>query len=406
MGEEFYIFTLSNGIRCIHKRVRSAVTHCALTINAGSRDELPGEHGIAHFVEHGLFKGTARRRSFHVNSRLENLGGELNAFTTKEDTTINATTLKGDFPKAAELIADMVFASTFPEREIEREKQVIVDEINSYRDIPQEMLYDRFDALMFDGSPLGRSIAGTARSVKKFNSKALRDFVARTYTPDQMVFSAIGNMSEKTFTTVCERYFGAIPATRREFERVAPPALVPFEEVRKNGNHQSHCVLGNRAYSLEDARRLPLSLLVNILGGPAANSRLNTALRERNGLTYNIEAGYVPYSDTGFANIYFSCERDKLDRCRELVDVELERIMSSPLTLRQLSTAKKQFIGQFAVSMDANEGYMLGAAKSLLVYNAIDSPQAIIQKVNAITADEITEVAREVFGSLSMVIYR
>ncbi len=404
---EFLTFTLPSGIRCIHKRVRSAVTYCALTINTGSRDELPAEHGMAHFVEHGLFKGTARRRAFHISSRLENLGGELNAFTTKEDTSINATTLKGDFPKAAELIADMVFNSTFPEREVEREKQVIVDEINSYRDIPQEMLYDNFDALMFAGSTLGRSIVGTARSVSKFSSEKLRNFVSRTYTPDQMVFSAVGNISEKVFVAVCERCFGGVTAVKREFERVVPPLCTPFEKiVSKGGNHQSHCVLGARAYSLFDDRRLPLSLLVNVLGGPAANSRLNSALRERNGLTYNIDAGYMPYSDTGFANIYFSCERDKIERCRELTGVEIERIMSSPMTPRQLSMAKKQFIGQFSISTDSNEGYMLGAAKSFLIYNEIDSPQTVIRKVNEITAEELMTVAREVFGSLSTVIYR
>ncbi len=404
---EFLTFTLPSGIRCIHKRVRSTVTYCALTINTGSRDELFTEHGMAHFVEHGLFKGTAKRRTFHISSRLENLGGELNAFTTKEDTIINATTLKGDFPKAAELIADMVFNSSFPEHEIEREKQVVVDEINSYRDIPQEMLYDNFDALMFAGSTLSRSIVGTARSVSKFNSEKMRDFVKRTYTPDQMVFSAVGNVSEKSFMTVCERYFGGLPATKREFARVVPPPFEPFEKsVSKGGNHQSHCVLGGRAYSLLDDRRLPLSLLVNILGGPAANSRLNNVLRERNGLTYNIDAGYMPYSDTGYANIYFSCERDKIDRCRELIDVEIERIMSSPMTPRQLSMAKKQFIGQFSISTDSKEGYMLGAAKSFLIYNEIDSPQTVIRKVNEITAEELMTVAREVFGSLSALIYR
>jgi predicted Zn-dependent peptidase len=381
-------------------------------INAGSRDELPAEHGIAHFVEHALFKGTERRRAFHISSRLENLGGELNAFTTKEDTTIHATTLKGDFGKAAELIADMVFRSTFPEREIEREQQVIVDEINSYRDIPQEMLYDGFDALMFAGSPLGRSIAGTARSVARFDRAALRGFVERTYTPDQMVFAAVGNVSEKVFRAVCERWFGeasgaASGLVRRGFSRVVPPDYVPFEKVvSKSGNHQSHCALGNRAYSLSDDRRLPLALLVNLLGGPAANSRLNTVLRERNGLTYSIEASYVPFSDTGFVTIGFSCERDKIDRCRELIDVELQRVMESPLSPRQLSMAKKQFVGQFAISMDASEGYMLGAAKSYLVYNEIDSPQTVARKVNEISAEQIVEVARDVFESLSSLIYR
>ncbi len=404
---EFFTFTLPNGIRCIHKRTRSAVTHCALTVNTGSRDELPNEHGIAHMVEHCLFKGTHKRRAYHINSRLENLGGELNAFTTKEDTTVHATVLRGDFAKAAELISDIVFGSVFPEHEVERERQVVVDEINSYRDIPQEMLYDSFEASMFAGSPLGRNILGTARSVRKFNPERLNNFTLRTYTPDQMVFAAVGNISEKVFTAICERYFGSIPAASRAFDRVVPPPLVPFEEVvAKNGNHQAHCIFGNRAYDLYDARRLPLSLLVNILGGPAANSRLNTVLRERNGLSYNVEALYSPFSDTGFAAVYFGCEKENLERCRALVNAELQRIMEMPLTPRALSIAKKQFLGQFAISMDASEGYMLGVAKSYLVYNEIDSFRTVEQKVAAITADEIMDVAREVFGKVSMVIYK
>lgn len=399
--------TLPSGIRCVLGRTRSAVTHCALTINAGSRDELAGEHGIAHLVEHSIFKGTTHRRAYHINSRLENLGGELNAFTTKEDTTVHATVLRSDFAKAAELIADIVFNSTFPAGEIEREKQVVVDEINSYRDIPQEMIYDRFEAEMFAGSPLGRNILGTARSVGKFDATGLRNFVGRTYTPDNMVFAAMGNLSERAFTAVAERYFGSIAPAKREFERVVPPALEPFEKiVAKNGNHQAHCVLGNRAYDLTDARRLPLMLLVNILGGPAANSRLNTVLRERNGLSYSVEAMYSPFSDTGFASIYFGCEKENLDRCRELVDAELQRVMNSPLTPRALSVAKKQFLGQFAISMDASEGYMLGAAKSYLVYNEIDPIETVARKVAAITADEIMTVAREVFGTVSSVIYK
>jgi predicted Zn-dependent peptidase len=301
----------------------------------------------------------------------------------------------------------MVFNSTFPVREIEREKQVIVDEINSYRDIPQEMLYDSFDALMFAGSPLGRSIAGTARSVTKFNSEKMRNFIKRTYTPDQMVFSMIGGNSEKQFTEICERYFGHVPASKREFARVPPPDVTPFEKViSKNGNHQSHCVLGNRAYSLHDDRRLTMTLLVNVLGGPGANSRLNNVLRERNGLTYNIDSGYMPYTDTGFANIYFSCERDKIDRCRELIDVELQRIMSTPMSQRELSMAKKQFIGQLSISTDSNEGYMLGAAKSYMTYNEIDPLPTIIKKVNEITTEQMMEAARDVFSSLSVLIYR
>lgn len=404
---EFLTFTLPNGIRCIHKRVRSSVAHCALTVNAGSRDELAGEHGIAHLAEHTIFKGTEHRRAFHINSRLENLGGELNAFTTKEDTAIHATTLKGDFSKAAELIADIIFHSTFPEHEVEREKQVVIDEINTYRDIPQEMIYDRFEALLFPDSPLGLNILGTKQSVKKFNGAAVKKFISRTYTPDQMVFSAVGNISEKNFVKVAERYFGGIPASERTFQRIGPPTYEPFEVIGpKNGNHQAHCIIGNRAYSLADSRRLPLSLLVNILGGPSANSRLNTVLRERNGLSYNIEAGYQPFTDTGSVSIYFSCDRDKVGRCRELIDAELSRMTETMMTPRQLSMAKKQCAGQFSISMDGNEGYMLGAAKSFMVYNEIDSPQTVCRKINAITAAEIMDVARDVFNNTSIVVYR
>lgn len=404
---EFFTFTLPNGIRCIHKRVRTSVAHCALTVNAGTRDELPREHGAAHLAEHTIFKGTERRRAHHINCRLENLGGELNAFTTKEDTTIHATTLKADFPKAAELIADMVFHSTFPEHEVEREKQVVIDEINTYRDIPQEMIYDDFEALLFAGSPLGRNILGTKQSVRKLNGKVVREFVLRTYTPDQMVFSAVGNISEKTFVRTAERYMGNIPAGQRDFERTAPEAYEPFEKIGpKNGNHQAHCIIGNRAYSLGQPGRVPLSLLVNILGGPAANSRLNIALRERNGLSYNIEAGYSPFSDTGFAGIYFSCDKDKIERCRTLVGGELKRLMDTPLTGRQLSMARKQFTGQFSISQEGNEGAMLGAAKSLLVYDEIDSLQTICRKVNEITAEELMSAAREVFSNTSIIVYR
>jgi predicted Zn-dependent peptidase len=404
---EFITFQLTNGIRCIYKRVRSSVCHCALTVNAGSRDELAGEHGVAHLAEHAIFKGTERRRAFHISSRLENLGGELNAFTTKEETTIHATTLRGDFAKAAELIADIVFHSTFPAREVEREKQVVIDEINSYRDVPQEMIYDDFEGLLFTGSPLGRNILGTRRSVGRLSGSSIRRFMERTYTPDQMVFSAVGGISEGTFMRIAERFFGVVPAASRDFGRVEPPAYEPFERITsKNGNHQAHCIIGNRAYDLRDPRRVALSLVINVLGGPSSNSRLNMALRERNGLSYNIEAGYSPFIDTGFAGVYFACEKENIDRCRELVNQEIDRLAQAQLTPRQLSMAKKQFIGQYLVSAEGNEGYMLGAAKSLLVYGEIDSTKAICDKVGAITADQLAEATRNVFTRTSTIIYR
>lgn len=404
---EFTTFTLANGIRCIHRRVHSGVVHCALVVNAGSRDELPTEHGVAHLAEHTLFKGTLRRKAYQINSRLEKLGGELNAFTTKEDTTIHATTLRSDFAKAVDLIADVVFHSTFPSHEVEREKKVVIDEINTYRDLPAESIFDEFEALLFPASSLGRPILGTRRSVGSLGSEQIRNFLERTYTTDQMVFSSIGPMSEETVRRTAERFLGTLPVSKRSFERTAPEATTPFfKQTHKLGNHQGHCIVGGRAFGFDDKRRLPLAMLVNLLGGPSANARLNVLLRERNGLSYNIEAAYVPFTDTGEATIYFSSEKEQVDRCLELVQEELHRAMEKPLSSRQLAQAKKQFLGQFAISMESNEGYMLGAGKSFLVYNEVDTLKEVCRKVHEVTAEELAEVARTVFAEPSVLIYR
>lgn len=403
---EFQIFTLPNGLRCVLKRVKSAVVHCAVTVNTGSRDELPGEEGMAHLTEHTIFKGTRRRRAYHVNCRLENLGGELNAFTTKEDTTVHATTLRGDFSKAAELLADVVFHSVFPDREVEKEKAVIIDEINTYKDIPADMIYDDFEDMIFAGSTLGHNILGTRNSIARLHSNDIRDFVLRTYNTDQMVFSVIGNISEKSFRSVAERYFSDAEPRPRSFSRLAPPAYRSFEKVANKHNHQTNCIMGNRAYSLDDGRRLPLALLVNILGGPSANSMLNVSLREKYGLTYNIEAAYTPFSDSGVASIYFSCDKDNTDRCRELIDRQLRELREKPLSARRLSMAKKQYIGQMAISMESNESYMLGVGKSLLIYDEIESMKRIYERVEAIGAGQLRDIAAEIFTDMSTLIYR
>lgn len=403
---EFFRFTLPNGIRCIHKRIKSPVAHCALTINAGSRDETPRECGLAHFTEHMLFKGTRCRRAYHINSRLEKLGGELNAFTTKEETTVHATTLKGDFPKAAELIADIAFNSVFPEKEVGKEKEVVIDEINSYKDSPPDRIYDEFEDLIFAGSTLGHNILGNAPSVGKFTGGDVKAFTQRCYNTDNMVLSFVGNISEKAFVRYAERYFGAAAESLRGFERKAQANYAPFEkEVRRN-THQAHCILGARAYDHNNPKRIALSLLTNVLGGPAANSELNVLLREKNGLTYSVEAAYTPYSDTGVASVYFGTDKDKTDRCLSLVNDALERFRTTALTTRQLSMAKKQFVGQLAISMESNEGYMLSAGKSYLVYNDVDSPDEIYKKIARITASEILECANEIFTNMSLLIYR
>ncbi len=404
--EKFYTYTLPNGIRGIHRAVRSDVAYCALIINAGTRDELGDEHGLAHFTEHALFKGTEHRRAYHINCRLENLGGELNAYTTKEETAIHATVLRRDIAKAAELIADIAFHSTFPEKELVREREVVADEINSYKDSPADMIYDTFEDMIFEGSQLGHNILGRKTALKHYNTERIKRFVSRTHTTDQMVFATVGNISDRRIREIAERYFAQVLASNRSFERIAPAPFEPFEKSVSKHLHQAHCIIGNRAYSLNDKRRLPLALLINTLGGPCANSLLNIAVRERNGLTYNIEATYTPYTDTGATSIYFSSDRDKIERCRELVAEQIDTLCRESLTARQLAIAKKQYMGQMAIAMESREAYMLGNGKSFLIYNEIEPVEKVYERINAITRDQIAEIANDIFGRTSTLIYK
>lgn len=403
---EFSFYQLPNGLRCIHRQVKGTVAHCALCINAGSRDEHPDEYGLAHFCEHAFFKGTARRRAWQVNCRLENLGGELNAFTTKEDTTLHATVLRGDFAKAAELLADIAFHSTFPDHELDREKEVIVDEINTYKDSPFDLIYDTFEDMLFEGSDLGHNILGRKSSLMRYNGDSLRRFTRRTHTVDQMVFASIGNFSVKTARAVAERCFGDCSTPVRDFRRVAPKDCVPFERSVSKHTHQTHCIIGNRAFGYEQEQRLPLALLTNMLGGPSANSVLNMVLRERNGLSYNIEAAYTPYGDTGIETIYFSSDHCNAERCIELIECELKRMRTTLPTTRRLSMAKKQFIAQMAISTESNENYMLGAGKSYLVHDGMDTLKEVAAKVQELTPVQLTEVAEAVFTNMSRLIYK
>ena len=402
---EFETYTLSNGIRGIHRQVRSGVAHCALVVNAGCRDELKGEYGIAHFAEHALFKGTERRKAYQVNCRLENLGGELNAYTTKEDTTLHATVLRRDFQRAVELIADVIFRSSFPDKELRKEREVIADEINSYKDSPSERIYDDFEDLIFRGSELGHNILGSKASIARFDSAALHRFVERTYTTDQMVFSSIGNFSVATARAVAERYLGCVAPTERGFVRQQPLAYEPFDVHLARHTHQAHGIIGTRGYSISDERRLPLALLVNILGGPSANSLLNIELREKRGLSYNVEATYTPYSDCGIVGIYFSSDHDNMSQCVELIEQKVAMLARELISPRRLAIAKRQFVAQMAISMESNEGYMLGAGKSYLLYKDIDTLEEAYKKVMGITAEQIMAVAEDSFGHLSRLVY-
>lgn len=404
--KEFETYTLPNGIRGIHRQVRSGVTHCALVVNSGSRDERPSEYGIAHFTEHALFKGTERRKAYQVNCRLENLGGELNAYTTKEDTTLHATTLRHDFSRAVELISDVIFRSTYPEKELRKEREVIADEINTYKDSPSERIYDDFEDMIFAGSELGHNILGSKASIQRISTAEIKSFVGRTYTTDQMVFSSIGNFSAKSAQAVAERYLSDFQPTKREYQRIVPAVYEAFDKRISRHTHQSHGIIGTRGYGITDERRLPLALLVNILGGPSANSLLNLLLREKYGLSYNVEASYTPYSDSGIVGIYFSSDHANTEQCIELIEEEIARLRGELITPRRLQVAKRQFVAQMAISMESNEGYMLGAGKSFLLYKDIDTLEDAYKKVMAITAEQIMEVAKDSFANLSRLIYK
>ena len=404
--KEFETYTLPNGIRGIHRQVRSGVTHCALVVNSGSRDERPSEYGIAHFTEHALFKGTERRKAYQVNCRLENLGGELNAYTTKEDTTLHATTLRHDFSRAVELISDVIFRSTYPEKELRKEREVIADEINTYKDSPSERIYDDFEDMIFAGSELGHNILGSKASIQRISTAEIKSFVGRTYTTDQMVFSSIGNFSAKSAQAVAERYLSDFQPTKREYQRIVPAEYEAFDKRISRHTHQSHGIIGTRGYGITDDRRLPLALLVNILGGPSANSLLNLLLREKYGLSYNVEASYTPYSDSGIVGIYFSSDHANTEQCIELIEEEIARLRGELITPRRLQVAKRQFVAQMAISMESNEGYMLGAGKSFLLYKDIDTLEEAYKKVMAISAEQIMEVAKDSFANLSRLIYK
>lgn len=406
MSGEFFTYTLPNGVRCILKRTSSPVVHCAMTINTGTRDELRGEFGIAHMVEHNIFKGTTHRRAHHINCRLENLGGELNAYTAKEETVIYATSLKRDFAKAVELLVDVIFHSTFPEHEVEMEKEVIFDEINLYKDTPAERIFDDWEDLLFEGSELGHNILGSKATLRRLYSSHLTEFVRRTYNTDQMVFSVTGNIGEAQFVRTIDRYLAAEPANLRGFVRSAPAPIEQFHTTRQRGTHQAHCIIGGRGYDLHSERRLPLVLLTNIVGGPSANSLLNVLLREKNALSYAVEAAYTPMSDCGNFTIYFSSDKERTERCHELVMRQLTDLCEKPLSPRRLQTAKRQFLGQFTVSGENAEGYMLGVGKSYLSFGTVDSQQEIFDRVNSLSAMELVDVATDTFKNLSTLIYR
>ena len=400
--------TLANGLRIIHTPSPTSVVYCGYAIDAGTRDEQPYEVGLAHFVEHMLFKGTTRRRAWHILNRMENVGGDLNAFTNKEETVVYSAFLKKDFTRALELLTDIVFHSTFPQHEVDKERGVVLEEIDCYEDNPAELIFDDFEDILFRGHSLGHNILGTPQHVKRFTTASGRSFADRYYHPSNAVLFVYGNIPFSRIVMWAERFTADIPAGSANKGRTAPLPYVPRQVETTRHTHQTHVMMGCVGYPSGDKRRTGLYLLNNMLGGPGMNSRLNLALREQTGLVYNVESNLINYTDTGVFNIYFGTDANEADRCVELTLKELDRLRERPLTALQLSAAKKQLIGQVGVAADNFENTALGMAKTYLHYGEYEGSEALFRRIEAVTANELWDISNELFGRdyLTVLTYR
>ena len=436
---KYNTYTLDNGLRIIHLPSDSKVVYCGYQINAGTRNEEPGEEGLAHFCEHVTFKGTERRKAWHILNCLESVGGDLNAYTNKEGTVYYSAILKEHIARAVDLLSDIVFHSVYPQAEIDKEVEVICDEIESYNDSPAELIYDEFENILFKGSPLGHNILGTAEQVRSFKTEDALRFTRKLYRPDNAIFFAYGDIDFKKLVKLIRKALGECPKGRElacsadcksaetpTEERIAeetPTGETPTEEmeagdanhkvqsskfkvqskvagktiVMQKNTHQAHVMIGTRAYDVNDDRRMPLYLLNNMLGGPGMNAKLNLALREHNGLVYTVESTMVAYGDTGTWSIYFGCDEHDVKRCLRLVRKELDKFMQKPLSDAQLKAAKKQIKGQIGVACDNRENFALDFGKSFLHYGWEKNVDRLYEQVDEITAAQIQAVAQELF---------
>lgn len=446
---KYNTYTLDNGLRIIHLPSDSQVVYCGYQINAGTRNEEPGEEGLAHFCEHVTFKGTERRKAWHILNCLESVGGDLNAYTNKEGTVYYSAILKEHIARAVDLLSDIVFHSVYPQAEIDKEVEVICDEIESYNDSPAELIYDEFENILFKGSPLGHNILGTAEQVRAFKTEDALRFTRKLYRPDNAIFFAYGDIDFKKLVKLIQKALGECPKGRElacsadcksaetpteeriaeetpTDERIAeetPTGETPMEEmeagdanhkvqsskfnvqskvagqtiVMQKNTHQAHVMIGTQAYDVNDDRRMPLYLLNNMLGGPGMNAKLNLALREHNGLVYTVESTMVSYGDTGTWSIYFGCDEHDVKRCLRLVRKELDKFMQKPLSDAQLKAAKKQIKGQIGVACDNRENFALDFGKSFLHYGWEKNVDRLYEQVDEITATQIQAVAQELF---------
>ena len=420
---KYNTYTLDNGLRIIHLPSDSKVVYCGYQINAGTRNEEPGEEGLAHFCEHVTFKGTERRKAWHILNCLESVGGDLNAYTNKEGTVYYSAILKEHIARAVDLLTDIVFHSVYPQAEIDKEVEVICDEIESYNDSPAELIYDEFENIIFKGSPLGHNILGTAEQVRSFKTEDALRFTRKLYRPDNAIFFAYGDIDFKKLVRLLKKSFLSEErrvkseettfGDRRESQFNSPEAQAQFNIqhstfntqhsfegqtiVMQKNTHQAHVMIGTRAYDVNDDRRMPLYLLNNMLGGPGMNAKLNLALREHNGLVYTVESTMVAYGDTGVWSIYFGCDEHDVKRCLRLVRKELDKFMLKPLSEAQLKAAKKQIKGQVGVACDNRENFALDFGKSFLHYGWEKNVDRLYEQVDEITAEQIQAVAQELF---------
>ena len=421
---KYNTYTLDNGLRIIHLPSDSKVVYCGYQINAGTRNEEPGEEGLAHFCEHVTFKGTERRKAWHILNCLESVGGDLNAYTNKEGTVYYSAILKEHIARAVDLLTDIVFHSVYPQAEIDKEVEVICDEIESYNDSPAELIYDEFENIIFKGSQLGHNILGTAEQVRSFKTEDALRFTRKLYRPDNAIFFAYGDIDFKKLVRLLKKSFLSEERRVKSEKFNSPEAQAQFNIqhstfntqhsfegqtiVMQKNTHQAHVMIGTRAYDVNDSRRMPLYLLNNMLGGPGMNAKLNLALREHNGLVYTVESTMVAYGDTGIWSIYFGCDEHDVKRCLRLVRKELDKFMQKPLSEAQLKAAKKQIKGQVGVACDNRENFALDFGKSFLHYGWEKNVDRLYEQVDEITAEQIQAVAQELFDKdrLTTLIFR
>ncbi|MFY7970881.1 MAG: M16 family metallopeptidase [Flavobacteriales bacterium] len=402
MQTEPDVFTLRNGIRVVHQPMNRTVAHCGLLIGAGSRDEMEHEHGLAHYMEHGLFKGTKKRKTYHILSRLDAVGGEINAFTAKEETWIHGSFLTEHYERAIELISDIAFFAQFPDHEMEKEKEVIIDEINSYKDSPSEMIFEDFDEQLFGKHPLGRSILGTPESVKSFRKKHLVEFRKRNYSASNLVFSSAGNITTAKLKLLLEKHFADHELKGNPLPREKKKGYKSHHSSVVKDIHQVHYVMGTLAYGYPHKMRPAFTLVNNLLGGPAMNNRLSLNIREKHGIAYQIDSTYAPFTDTGIFSIYLGTEKGQLEKSKALIWKELNAFKQKALTTRQLHEAKKQIIGQIGLAQDSGGALMFNLGKSLMLFDRIDTLEEIFQKVEEITAAQMLEVSNYIFDEKKM----